>query len=226
MSDSVNFVMPFISVGQSQKEITHNEALAMIDILLRGAVDSIETAPPGSPADGKTVLVASSGATGAFAGHENEIAYYLAGALMWQFIAPAEGQPLRVLSDEVDYRWGGTDWIMVAGVTTYTPTSVAVTNVAVTADYLLLVTLNGNLVSVAGKVKVDPTAAGLCEVRIPLPIASAFAAVTDCYGVATSLAGDIGVVSADVTNDAAFLSWTAADLTDHDISFNFTYRLL
>lgn len=38
--------LPFLQVGQAQKEITHNEALVIVDALLQPTAQSAETTPP------------------------------------------------------------------------------------------------------------------------------------------------------------------------------------
>ena len=49
MSDaSDRFALPLLHAGQAQKEITHNEALQLIDMLLHPYAESASlTAPPG-----------------------------------------------------------------------------------------------------------------------------------------------------------------------------------
>lgn len=97
MADTPKIDMPEITVGQSQKEVTHNTALRVLDALLQCNVkDRDLTAPPGSPSDGDTYIVGT-GATGAWAGHDRQVAYYASSA--WTFHAPAEGW-LAYVQDE------------------------------------------------------------------------------------------------------------------------------
>ena len=69
MSDATTLLLlPYILAAQSQKHVTHNDALRILDGLVQLSVlDRDLTAPPGSPADGDRFLVAS-GATGDWAG--------------------------------------------------------------------------------------------------------------------------------------------------------------
>ena len=64
---SGRFGLPFLAAGQAQKELTHNEALALIDAVLCPAVESagLET-PPGSPSVGQC-WIAGVSPTGAWA---------------------------------------------------------------------------------------------------------------------------------------------------------------
>lgn len=86
--------LPNLFVGQSQKEITHNEALARIDALLHPVIEA-ELATPPTPSvaadDGKCWLIASS-ATGLWSGKERQIARWSAGS--WRFLRPVEGTAL------------------------------------------------------------------------------------------------------------------------------------
>jgi hypothetical protein len=91
------FGLPYIAQGQAQKEVTHNEALNQLDALVDlYFLDRDLAAPPGSPADGDTYLVAAS-PTGAWAGHAGQIAFCLDGA--WRFY-PGERGMLAYLADE------------------------------------------------------------------------------------------------------------------------------
>lgn len=48
--------LPEIAAAQSQKHVTHNEALLQMDALLCCRIlDRTLSAPPGSPADGDTI---------------------------------------------------------------------------------------------------------------------------------------------------------------------------
>ncbi|MET0155533.1 MAG: DUF2793 domain-containing protein, partial [Rickettsiales bacterium] len=50
--------LPFIAVGQAQKEVTANEAFLAIDALLNvGAISRVATTPPASPSDGAAYIV-------------------------------------------------------------------------------------------------------------------------------------------------------------------------
>jgi len=92
------FGLPYIAQGQAQKEVTHNDALNQLDALIDlYLLDRDLAAPPGSPADGDTYLVAAS-PTGAWAGHAGEIAFCLDGA--WRFY-PGEKGLLAYLADEL-----------------------------------------------------------------------------------------------------------------------------
>ena len=79
MPDTVHLGLPLLESSQSQKHVTHNEALAAIDAAVHLAVISRAlAAPPASPADGDRYLIAAS-ATGIWAGHDGAVAVWLDG---------------------------------------------------------------------------------------------------------------------------------------------------
>ena len=89
MTDTPNLNLPYLLAAQSQKHVTHNEALRILDSLVQMTVlDRNLTAPPASPIEGDRYIVAAS-PTGAWAGQTNKIACYQDGA--WLFYAPKEG---------------------------------------------------------------------------------------------------------------------------------------
>ena len=89
MADTFFNQLPLIASNQAQKHITHNEALVKVDALIQLAVISqTRTTPPGSPLEGDRYIIAS-GATGAWAGKDLNIAVWTSGA--WAFYAPPPG---------------------------------------------------------------------------------------------------------------------------------------
>lgn len=89
MAATPRLSLPFLSVGQAQKEFTHNEALQTLDALVAGAVEGPSTAsPPAAPVPGSSYLVGEA-ATDAWAGKSQCVATWTDGG--WRFIAPVEG---------------------------------------------------------------------------------------------------------------------------------------
>jgi len=100
---------PYLTSAQAIPETTVNE---QVRILEQGArwfvfIDRDETAPPGSPSDGDAYLVATGG-TGAWSGHDGEIAHSLNGA--WEFIEPSAGMAAYVVDEDVAVVFDGADW--------------------------------------------------------------------------------------------------------------------
>lgn len=106
--------MPELLVGQAGKELTHNQALAVLDQLAQAVVvDKDLIAPPGSPANGSMYIVAS-GATGAWVGQSGKLAYWLTTVAAWTFIAPADGWSVWVTDEAVRYERKAGAWVVVA----------------------------------------------------------------------------------------------------------------
>lgn len=108
MTDTANLGLPCIEGSQAQKHITHNDALRILDTLVQLAVlDRDLTAPPGSPAEGQRWIV-KTGATGAWAGHDDAIAAWQDGG--WQFSTPQTGWVAYVVDEGTLLVWDGSAW--------------------------------------------------------------------------------------------------------------------
>ncbi|MCG7851441.1 MAG: DUF2793 domain-containing protein [Methanosarcinaceae archaeon] len=83
--------------------------VANLDVLhWQGPVaDKDLTSPPGTPAKGDRYIIGTS-ATGGWAGHDLEVAYYTGSA--WVFIAKEEGQISWVKDENLFYFFNGTAW--------------------------------------------------------------------------------------------------------------------
>jgi hypothetical protein len=105
MANTPNLILPYIAQGQAQKEVTHNDALNLLDAVVQLSVKSrTVTAPPGSPAQGDRYIVPA-GASGAWSGQTGKIAVYrdtawafLTPIVGWQAIVEAEGRELFYLN--------------------------------------------------------------------------------------------------------------------------------
>lgn len=86
-----------------------------LDTLIQCNVISMTlTAPPGSPADGATYIVAAS-PTGAWAGKATNLARWSAVLGAWEFFAPKEGWKAYCLADDLDHQFNGTAWVVAGG---------------------------------------------------------------------------------------------------------------
>lgn len=107
--------LPELSTSQAGKEITHNQALAVLDqIVQAGVVDKDLSTPPGSPADGALYIVAAS-PTGAWAGHAKHLAYWLSSVGAWTFVTPREGFFVHVNDEDYFYKYDGSAWGIFTG---------------------------------------------------------------------------------------------------------------
>ena len=108
MSSTPHLALPLLAAAQAQKHVTHNEALASLDALVHLAVkERNRTTPPGSPAEGDRYLVGA-GATGAFAGHDGEIALFDLG--LWRFFTPGPGWRVYVEAEDRIVVFDGSQW--------------------------------------------------------------------------------------------------------------------
>lgn len=95
MSDPYNFTsntprlgLPNLFTAQAQKEMTVNEAFALIDAMLHAVVEGVANDPPAAPANGECWIVGSQ-PTGDWTNAAGEIACRQAGN--WLFVTPANG---------------------------------------------------------------------------------------------------------------------------------------
>jgi Protein of unknown function (DUF2793) len=111
MSDTPLLALPYLAASQSQKHVTHNEALSMLDGLLHLSVNSRALAsPPATPTNGERYLIAAA-PTGVWATHAGHVALRMEGA--WRFLVPREGWRLWVENEDVLIIFDGTNWTSI-----------------------------------------------------------------------------------------------------------------
>ena len=102
------WALPNLFAGQAQKELFHNEALARIDMLLHGQVESAdEGTPPLSPGEGQCWIIAA-GATGSWLGREGSVACWTDGG--WRYAQPRAGLVLWVADRGHVMQFDGHGW--------------------------------------------------------------------------------------------------------------------
>lgn len=115
--------LPLMAQTQNSRYLTYNELAWAVNVLQGGVISRSNTAPPGSPAVGDAYIVAAT-ATGEWAGHENDIAFYFGG--IWNFLEPelAQGNGIFVQDESpTRVRWNGSAFVVLGGAddTPYTP---------------------------------------------------------------------------------------------------------
>jgi hypothetical protein len=86
---TARMALPLLATGQAAKELTHNEALTLLDLLVQPAIVAVGlNAPPPAPAAGEC-WVTGNAPTGAWAGRGGMIAGWTAGG--WRFAPAVEG---------------------------------------------------------------------------------------------------------------------------------------
>lgn len=110
MSDDITarLALPLLSVGQAQKEITHNEALARIDLFGQPIVlaTGVNTPPP-APVPGQCWVVGDA-PTALWAGQAGTIAGWTDGG--WRFCMPKAGMRLWNLAESAEAVFDGAQW--------------------------------------------------------------------------------------------------------------------
>ncbi|MFM1816744.1 MAG: hypothetical protein RLZ98_3439 [Pseudomonadota bacterium] len=80
MDQSPNLKLPYITAAQSQKHVTHDEALRALDAIVQLAVADRDLAMPSeSPSEGARYIVGD-GASGAWAGWSGHVAVWQNGS--------------------------------------------------------------------------------------------------------------------------------------------------
>jgi hypothetical protein len=106
-----NLLLPFIEAGQAQKHVTHNEALRVLDAVTQLAVAAVSASPPSEPEEGERHIVGAS-ASGAFAGHDDQVAAFQDGG--WVFLTPQPGWRAWNVADEELLVWTGAGWSAIS----------------------------------------------------------------------------------------------------------------
>jgi Protein of unknown function (DUF2793) len=133
MSETPRFAMPLLDAAQAQKHVTVNEALMRADVLGAARVEDRHLAePPAVPVDGHAHIVGV-GATGAWAGHDGELALFLNGG--WEFVMPWDGCAVWIAAERARVTRVGGVWTQEGGGTS--PGGAATTGRVVEIDHAL-----------------------------------------------------------------------------------------
>ncbi len=108
MVDTPNLTMPRIIAAQSQKHVTHNEALNVLDAVVQLSVlDRDLTIPPSSPIEGDRYIPAAP-ASGDWTGREGQIAAFQDG--VWQFYPAVTGWRAWIADEDTVLVHNGSAW--------------------------------------------------------------------------------------------------------------------
>lgn len=106
MSETPRLSLPLLSEAQDHPEVPVDSTFYAVDALLQGSVIARDVAtPPGGEDEGDAYILADSGLTGAFVGHESQVAAFQGGG--YRFYAPREGWSLFVVYDGDSFRFDG-----------------------------------------------------------------------------------------------------------------------
>lgn len=109
MESTSRFGLPLLVTGQGQKDITHNEALVLVDALISCVVERRDVAlPPHAPLAGTCWLVPE-GAAAEWDGKGGQIAVATGGG--WRFLVAPEGATLFVRLGRERLRRLDGEWV-------------------------------------------------------------------------------------------------------------------
>ena len=104
--------LPRLAAGQMQKEVTHNEALSLLDAVVAPVVDAVgQNAPPSTAVPGQA-WVTGSAPTGAWTGEADRLAVMTEGG--WRFAGIPARFEVVVAGDGSRWRRGDSGWIAPA----------------------------------------------------------------------------------------------------------------
>jgi hypothetical protein len=110
----------------------------------------------------------------------------------------------------------------------YTPSLTNVTNITSSTAYSCQWMRIGNMVTVSGKVTIDPAATSATELGMSLPVVSNFANEEECAGTAADNTNNNHPVRiiADATNNRAAFVFTPTSNASADYAFIFMYQII
>lgn len=115
MSHTPNLALPLLFAAQAQKEITHNEALVLVDGLLPGCVNAVASDPAALAPDPGDAWIIGASPTGAWLGRANHIAVYSEGG--WRFVLPVDGMRLYDVGRGLVLLFDGGTWLEPPSIT-------------------------------------------------------------------------------------------------------------
>lgn len=111
MAQTTRLGLALMAAAQSQKHVTHNDALLSLDALVQGVVaETDRLAPPASPQEGDAYLIGSA-PTGAYAGQAGMLAAFVSGS--WRFFQPQTGWVVFVKSRNALMVLSGGSWHVI-----------------------------------------------------------------------------------------------------------------
>ncbi|NJC06927.1 hypothetical protein GGQ97_002720 [Sphingomonas kaistensis] len=108
MAKSHRIGLPFLSAGQAQKELLHNEALILLDAVVQGCCEGGPlNSPPEIPEQGLSYLCGND-PIGEWAGRPRDVACWSDSG--WRFITPFDGLQMVDRSNGCTWRFMAGQW--------------------------------------------------------------------------------------------------------------------
>lgn len=100
--------LPLLHAGQAQKELDHNEALALLDMAVQPAVVAIGlNVPPPAPTAGESWVVGAD-PVDAWSGEAQSVAGWTLGG--WRFLKPHAGMTVWLSENGLTAQYDGEQW--------------------------------------------------------------------------------------------------------------------
>jgi hypothetical protein len=100
--------LDLLSPGQADAHVLYNRSLWILEALAIGVVESRSLTDPPTVVDG-TLYIPAAGATGAWAGWDNQLMLGLNNA--WISLSPLPGMSFWLLAESLAVRWDGSAWV-------------------------------------------------------------------------------------------------------------------
>lgn len=101
-------LLPLLATAQAQKEVTHNEALTLIDLLLAPVIESVApVGVPASPIPGQGWIVGSAPG-GAWLGQAHKLGFWTSGG--WRFVDAPQGMTVWSIADAQPVQRNSGGW--------------------------------------------------------------------------------------------------------------------
>lgn len=108
-TNTPRFSLPNLVVSQAHKEISHNEALALIDSLLHPVIEGAASSPPTlTESDAGKCWLIQAPSSGLWSNMEHAIASWTGAS--WRFIVPIAGMPVWDKQNNTELRFINGQW--------------------------------------------------------------------------------------------------------------------
>lgn len=146
----------------------------------------------------------------------------------WVVRSLAAGTGISIANGSGDAANPTVSLAVTTGSGQHTPTLTAVANVAASSASQSQYLRVGDTVTVSGRLSITPTAAGLVQLGLSLPVASNFGSSEDAAGTATAQEAAYlpGFIEADAINDRATLAFVATTNAARVVVFTYSYQVI
>lgn len=175
MANTYQFALPLLQPAQAQKHVTVNEAVARLDAVAQlRVVSTVLAVPPASALDGEGYVVPL-GATGAWAGHDGEVAVFANGG--WVFLLPKAGWQGWDEASDGQIIYDGVAWVAAGIIRT---SGAATSTRIVELDHLVagggavettvdIIPSHAQVIGVTARVLADITGTGVASWSLGVP---------------------------------------------------------